>query len=137
MTPTRLLPRTPLAAVTIAVVLATTAPPAAAPTSCTVWHVRLSDSGRTLHVERGDFVRVRLPGGASGGFHKPRTSDRDILRRRWADGGYPSDDPARAEFRARQTGTADLTAYDDYTCLHTEPRCLPPQRQWIVHVVVE
>lgn len=137
MTPVgRRLSRAPLAALAVVAALATSAPSVAAPT-CTVWHLRESDSGRTVHVDRGDFVRVRLPGGAAGGFHRPRTSDRDILRRRWADGGYPSDADARAEFRARHRGTADLTAYDDYVCLHSSPPCLPPQREWIVHVVVQ
>ena len=102
----------------------------------TVRHLHEDDSGRTIHVSRGDVVKVRLPGGSSGGYHRPRTSDRDVLRRTSASGGYPSDDDARARFVARHRGTADLTSYTDYTCLHTQPRCLPPQREWIVHVVV-
>jgi hypothetical protein len=110
--------------------------PAAVTSAGRIWHLHESDSGSTLHVERGDIVKVRLPGGTSGGYHRPRTSDRDVLRRRWAEGGYPSDSDARAAFLARHNGTADLTSYDDYACLHTEPRCLPPQREWIVHVVV-
>jgi hypothetical protein len=102
----------------------------------TVRHLHEDDSGRTIHVSVGDVVKVRLPGGSGGGYHRPRTSDRDVVRRTSATGGYPSDDDARASFRARHRGTADLTSYTDYRCLHTEPRCLPPQRQWTVHVVV-
>src|SRR3954469_25817138 len=101
----------------------------------TVRHLHEDDSSRTIHVSIGDIVKVRLPGG-SGGYHRPRTSDRDVVRRTSASGGYPSDDDARARFDARRKGSADLTSYTDYRCLHTEPRCLPPQRQWVVHVVV-
>src|SRR3954447_10738523 len=101
----------------------------------TVRHLHEDDSGRTIHVAIGDIVKVRLPGG-SGGYHRPRTSDRDIVRRTSASGGYPSDDDAQARFRALAHGTADLTSYTDYQCLHTDPPCLPPQRQWVVHVVV-
>lgn len=103
--------------------------------STTVRHLHEDDSGRTIHVSVGDLVKVRLPGG-SGGYHRPRTSDRDVVRRISASGGYPSNDPARATFRARAHGTVDLTSYTDYACLHTQPRCLPPQREWTVHVVV-
>ena len=102
----------------------------------TVRHLHEDDSGRTIHVLVGDIVKVRLPGGSNGGYHRPRTSDRDVLRRVSASGGYPSADDARATFRARAAGTADLTSYTDYTCLHTQPRCLPPQREWVVHIHV-
>jgi hypothetical protein len=102
----------------------------------TVRHLHEDDSGRTIHVSVGDIVKVRLPGGSGGGYHRPRTNDRDVVRRVSASGGYPSEDDARATFRARATGTVDLTSYTDYSCLHTQPRCLPPQREWSVRVVV-
>jgi hypothetical protein len=102
----------------------------------TVRHLHEDDSGRTIRVSVGDVVKVRLPGGASGGYHRPRTSDRDVVRRTSASGGYPSGDDARGTFHARQPGTADLTSHTDYACLHTQPRCLPPQREWSVRVVV-
>src|SRR5436190_23315548 len=81
-----------------------------------VRHLHLDDSGRTIHIEPGDVIKVRLPGGAYGGYHRPRTDDRDVVRRTSASGGYPSDDPARARFVGRHGGAADLTAGDDYTC---------------------
>jgi len=102
----------------------------------TTRYLHESDSGRTIHVARGDVIKVRLPGGSMGGYHRPRTSDGSVVDRTNAAGGYPSDDTARARFVARHRGTADLTSYTDYQCLHTEPRCLPPQRQWTVHVDV-
>ena len=109
----------------------------AAPASAsTARHLHEDDSGRTIHVSVGDVIRVRLPGG-SGGYHRPRTTDRSVVRRVSASGGYPSATDARASFRARHHGTGDLTSYTDYQCLHTQPRCLPPQREWIVHVVVD
>src|SRR4051794_11503573 len=98
-------------------------------------HLHESDSGRTIHVHVGDVITVRLPGG-SGGYHRPRSSDHDVVHRRSASGGYPSEADARARFVARQTGKADLTSVTDYYCLHTTPRCLPPQHDWVVHVVV-
>jgi hypothetical protein len=103
----------------------------------TTHHLHEDDSGRTIHVALGDVIKVRLPGGSAGGYHRPRTSDRDVVRRTSASGGYPDDEDARASFIARRKGNVDLTSYDDYRCLHTDPRCLPPQRQWVVHVVVD
>lgn len=88
-----------------------------------------------LRLHRGDTVEVSLPGGAQGGYVRP-TSSTDSLNRSSASGGYPSDQPARATFVAVKAGSADLSAQTDYTCLHSNPRCLPPQRQWIVHVIV-
>ena len=99
-------------------------------------HLHESDSGRTLHVHRGDTITVRLPGGSMGGYHRPRTSDRHAVSRTSASGGYPTDTDARATFVARHRGHADLTSTNDYRCLHKTPRCLPPQKQWVVHVVV-
>jgi hypothetical protein len=107
----------------------------AMPASAQHRHLHESDSGRTIHVHRGDEISVRLPGG-SGGYHRPRSSDGTIVHRQFAVGGYPDDADAHARFIARHRGTADLTSYNDYACLHTQPPCLPPQKDWIVHVVV-
>jgi hypothetical protein len=81
-------------------------------------------------------VTVRLPNGSGGGYHQPQTSDGNIVFRTNAAGGYPTDFTARARFIARHRGTADLTAYTDYSCLHQQPQCEIAQRDWIVHVVV-
>lgn len=112
---------------------ATTAPVAA---THAVRHLHQDDSGRTITVRRGDTITVRLPGGASGGYHRPRSTDRTVVRRTSASGGYPSAQDARASFVARHRGRADLTSTTDFTCLHTTPRCLPAQRTWVVHVRV-
>lgn len=100
------------------------------------WYLKQSDYGRTIHVHVGDKISVRLPGGTSGGYHRPRSSNSTVAQRIWAAGGYPSADDARATFVARHRGKADLTATTDYPCLHTNPRCMIAQRIWTVHVVV-
>ena len=97
--------------------------------------LRLDDSGRTIRVHVGDIIRVRLPGGSSGGYHRPKSTATPV-RRTWATGGYPGDEDARAHFVADHHGRADLVASDDYACLHTTPRCMVPQRLWVVHVRV-
>ena len=111
----------------------------AAPAFASIHHryLKESDSGRTIHVVVGDKVSVRLPGGSSGGYRRPRSSNSTVAQRVWAAGGYPSNDDARATFVARHHGKADLTATTDYPCLHTTPRCMIAQRIWIVHVVVQ
>jgi hypothetical protein len=100
------------------------------------WQIGLRDSGKTIHVSPGDHIVVRLPGGASGGFHRPRSSSPAKVRRTTAHGGYPSKHRAVARFVAVEPGMAELSATDDYTCLHATPPCLPPQRQWRVHLEV-
>ena len=95
-----------------------------------------ASSGTTVRVRAGQSVHVSLPGGAFGGYTQPASSSPSIARRTAASGGYPTDQPAQATFLAVRPGTADLTAATDYTCLHSNPPCLPPQRQWLVHLVV-
>jgi hypothetical protein len=97
--------------------------------------LREENSGQTVHVRVGQTTDVRLPGGPNGGYHTP-TSTSDVMRRTDASGGYPTGQPAQARFIATRPGTADLTSTTDFTCLHTTPACLPPQREWTVHVVV-
>ena len=116
------------------VVVALAATPAIASTHHR--YLKQSDYGRTVHVLVGDKISVRLPGGSSGGYHRPRSSNSTVAQRIWAAGGYPSADDARATFVARHRGKADLTATTDYPCLHTNPRCEIAQRIWMVHVVV-
>lgn len=93
------------------------------------------NSGQTISLHVGQSVDVQLPGGASGGYRQP-TSTSTVLARVAATGGYPTDQPARARFVATCRGTAYLTSTTDFTCLHTRPACLSPQREWLVHVAV-
>lgn len=95
-----------------------------------------ASSGTTVRLRVGQSVRVSLPGGANGGYHPPSSSDGSVARPTAASGGYPTAQPAQATFLAVRQGPADLSSTTDFTCLHTTPRCLPPQKQWIVHLVV-
>ena len=105
--------------------------------AATVRYLHRGDSGRTIHLERGDVVKVRLPNSSGGGYHRPRTSDSAVMQRTNAAGGYPSDDVSRARFVAIGKGTADLTASTDYACLHSQPQCEIAQQIWTVHIVVQ
>ncbi|MBV9291038.1 MAG: hypothetical protein JO222_01215, partial [Frankiales bacterium] len=101
-----------------------------------VWHLDESDAESTIRPHVGDLIIVRLPGGASGGYHRPRSSDPDVVLRRHARGGFPAKADAVGRFRVVGHGRADLTSYDDFTCLHARPSCEVPQRVWTVHVKV-
>ena len=50
--------------------------------------------------------------------------------------GFPAAGTAAATFTAIRTGTAVVTASTDYACLHTTPRCLPPQQLFTLTVTV-
>ena len=113
---------------------ATSASPSASPTSSNTTTLTESDSGRTITLSLGQSVTVDLPGG-NGGYDKPQSSGA-AMHRDSADGGYPTDQPAVAQFTAAAIGTADLTSTTDYNCLHTTPRCTVAQKQWVVHVIV-
>ena len=89
-----------------------------------------------MQISVGQSLDVKLPGGANGGYDQPAISSSEVVRRTSASGGYPTDQPVQATFSGVSPGRVDLTAATDYACLHSSPRCLPPQRQWLVHVVV-
>lgn len=92
-------------------------------------------AGTTVRVRVGEQVVVELPADASGGYVAP-VSDGAALERSSTRGGYPSGQPVVAVFAAIGAGAVNLTSTTDYACLHSEPRCLLPQRQWSVRVVV-
>jgi hypothetical protein len=50
--------------------------------------------------------------------------------------GYPAAVVGAARFTAVRTGTAVISASTDFACLHTTPRCLPPQQSFTVTVRV-
>ncbi len=110
-----------------------TAPPTTAPTrSSSPTVLTESSSGNTVQIKIGRSIYVTLPGGANGGYDQPATSSTSVARRTSASGGYPTNQPAQATFTGAKPGTADLTSQTDYTCLNSNPRCLPPQKQWLV-----
>jgi hypothetical protein len=95
-----------------------------------------SDSGRTITLTVGQLVTVNLPGGSSGGYDQPQSSSA-AMHRDSVSGGYPTAQPAVAQFTAAEAGAADLTSQTDYRCLHAQPPCMVAQKQWVVHVIVQ
>jgi hypothetical protein len=93
-----------------------------------------ADSGRTVHLDIGQRLRVRL--GGHGDLWRRPTSPGPSLRLTAADGGYPSSRPANAVFVAVHAGTASVTSMTDHPCLHAQPPCKIVQRVWSVHVLV-
>ena len=91
------------------------------------------DSGMTVHLARGQHLRVRL---SSGTWDAPVSSTEGVLVRRSSAGGYPSSYPVDATFDAVGVGTSDVTAQSDAACFHTQPRCMMASRQWQVRVTV-
>jgi hypothetical protein len=93
-----------------------------------------ADSGRTVHLDIGQRLRVVL-GGHGELWHRPASSG-PSLRLASADGGYPSSRPANVVFVAVQAGTASVTSLTDHPCLHAQPPCKIAQRVWSVRVLV-
>jgi hypothetical protein len=86
-----------------------------------------------VHLVVGQHLRVRLNKDT---YDPPESSADRVVVRRSSSGGYPSDQPVDATFAAVAKGNADVTATTDAACFHTEPRCMMPQREWRVTVVV-
>ena len=93
------------------------------------------NSGDTVKLRVGQRLRVRLTPD-SGNWDPPTSGNNVVLSRRSSSGGYPGDQPVDASFVGVGAGSTDVSTQTDMACLHTEPRCLPPQRAWMVHVVV-
>lgn len=93
-----------------------------------------ADSGRSITVAVGTVIRVRLQ--PELGNYVPPTSTSSAVRREASSGGYPSNHPVDATFTAVAAGKADLSATTDAPCLHQQPSCMIPQKQWQVALVV-
>ena len=108
-----------------------------APRPTSTGSVRLTDndSGRSVVVRLGDRITVVL-GGNGQQWDQPSARG-DAVRRTTAAGGYPTTLPARATFLAVSAGSAQLTATTDAACLHAQPRCMIPQRDWSVQVTIK
>lgn len=89
--------------------------------------------GTTLRLTTGQHVRVHL---SDGSYDSPVSSHPGTVVRRRITGGYPGSDPVDADFQAVASGSAEIQTTTDAACLHSQPRCLIPQRLWTLHVVV-
>jgi len=100
--------------------------------------VTASDDGATVVVRPGQVVTVVLGGQGMLSWNRPRLAGAvpGVLRQLSAGGGYPSQAPARASYRAAQVGTAEILSGTNARCLHTQPPCEIAQRLWRVTVVV-
>ncbi len=95
-----------------------------------------ADSGATVTLRAGNHLTVDLaPGPGVYAWDRPRLTG-STLRLVSVTGGYPSRRPVLAVFLAVRSGTAALAASSDLPCLHSRPRCLPAQREWMVRVII-
>jgi hypothetical protein len=100
-----------------------------------VVYLTAADSGSTVTVAIGARIEVRLD--PNGGSYDPPTVDNSAtLAEQTHDGGYPANTTAFAQFQALAAGTAQISSQTDLACLHTTPRCLPPQREFRVTIAV-
>ena len=111
---------------------AITTPPTRQPSDL---RLTAADSGRTIAVAIGTHITVDLAPDA-GSYDPPDTDRTAVLRRDDQHGGYPDSTDAVADFTAVGQGTAHITSQTDLACLHTTPRCLPPQRGFTVTIAV-
>jgi hypothetical protein len=101
--------------------------------------IGLTDNGKTVTLQTGQRLHVVLaanwtpPQARSSGDSV--TASLQPLRTDAAE-GFPSGEAGAAMFTAVRTGTAVITARTDFGCLHTTPRCLPPQQSFTVTVRV-
>lgn len=95
----------------------------------------MADNGAVVRLHADQQVAVALAPEGVFSWHVPAAAGAAV-RRVSTSGGYPGQQPARAAFLAVRSGSATLTAIDDTACLHAQPACEPPQREWRVTVIV-
>lgn len=91
-----------------------------------------SDSNQTVRLHVGDKLKIHL--GTT--YRRPTSTERAVIHRISHAGGYPTNEDARATFKALSIGRADISSTTDAPCLHSTPRCEIAQQLWVVHVVV-
>ena len=93
--------------------------------------------GRSVTVRVGDVLAVRLPPpNATQNWDRLTASDPGVVAVRSSRGGYPGRAPLVATVVAGKAGRSRLSTQSDQSCLHTTPRCLPPQVGWSMTVTV-
>jgi len=83
----------------------------------------------SLHV--GDILWVSLPA-----MFPPPAVSGAVLVPQDVTGGYPSDQPMVAHYRANAPGQLDLSTLSDMACNHAPTPCPHPREPWTVHVIV-
>jgi hypothetical protein len=89
-----------------------------------------------LHVGQHRSVYL-VPRGVPGNFDPLTISRQGIVAISDESGGYPGDAPLTATITAMTPGATRLTTQSDLPCLHSSPRCLPPQYAWTLDVTVQ
>jgi hypothetical protein len=110
--------------------------PSASVASALTINLTAADSGRTITVATGSVVNIDLAPD-TGSYDPPSVDHPAVLRETAHHGGYPATSDAVATFAAIADGSATITSLTDLACLHTTPRCLPPQREFRVTLVVD
>jgi hypothetical protein len=98
-------------------------------------HITAADSGRTFAVATGARITIELAPEA-GSYDPPTADNPAVLREDDHHGGYPANTPAVADFTAIGPGSTRISSQTDLACLHSTPRCLPPQREFNATIVV-
>jgi hypothetical protein len=110
--------------------------PSASVASALTINLTAADSGRTITVVAGTVVNIDLAPD-TGSYDPPSVDHPAVLQETAHHGGYPATSDAVATFAAIADGSATITSLTDLACLHTTPRCLPPQREFRVTLVVD
>jgi hypothetical protein len=98
----------------------------------------LADNGAHVVLHVGQHRSVHLvPRGVPGNFDPLTASRQGIVTISDESGGYPGEDPLVATITAFTPGVTRLITQSDLSCLHSSPRCLPPQYAWTVEVTVQ
>ncbi|MCW2608203.1 MAG: hypothetical protein JWO60_2896, partial [Frankiales bacterium] len=109
--------------------------PAQAQTARPVVQLTDADAGRTVHVQPGTQVQVRLAPDSSGDVWSGVELGGPTLHLvRYAAGGSLEADLDALAARAEPQG---LTATTDAACFHAEPACARPGRVWSASIVVD
>ncbi len=94
-----------------------------------------ADSGRTRTVHAGTKIQLVL-NPTAGSYDPPPVDRSGVLGEDGHHGGFSESTTAVADFTALTSGTATGTSQTDVGCLHSTPRCLPPQRGFTLAVMV-
>jgi hypothetical protein len=119
----------------VSAIRSSTPPPSGSTGTDGVLRLSATDSGRIFSISLGTRVEVSLAPDL-GSYHPPTTDNPSVLTETAHRGGYPANTTAVADYTATGRGTTHLASETDLACLHTNPPCLPPQRQFAVTIII-